>query len=295
MDGAEMLESLTQTRNETEQKMTIFDRDERTDRHGIAGTLSRIGRAAAVTLVLTLGVGVTGLAVAHGPGKHRGQKLEAFQKMSEEERLEKMQERVDRRVAHMTERLDLSDAQQTEIRKIVTAGHKRALEVLERADEAENRGQIRRQLHQIRKQTREDVRALLTDEQKSAAKEARAQRRAKRPERMMERLDERLDLNPEQEAQVEAILSEAQNDIQTLRADASARSDSKAKGRRGQRGKRHEVGKIMRGAADDIASVLDDEQAAEFAEMREEFRERRGNRHGKRGDGPRGNRGPATK
>lgn len=260
--------------------MTIFDRNDRSENGTMRG-IGRLGKATLAAVVLALGVGGTGLAMAHGPEHDKGAKMQKWKNMSEQERRDKLSARVEHRLERMTSSLELTETQQGEIREIMTKGHERALSLFETSEDSQERRGIGKQLHQIKKETRAKVQAVLSEEQVAKAKSLKKQRRAERPQRMTERLDEKLDLSDEQKEQVEAILSEAQADIQNLRGDDGVAA--KGKGHRGLKQNRGEVRKIMKGAADDVESVLTDEQAAEFSEIREKMRERRGHRRGNRG------------
>jgi Spy/CpxP family protein refolding chaperone len=252
--------------------MALFDREEK-DTNRPKNRIVRLTKGLVFAIALAVGVGGAGLAFAQGPGHS---KMEKWKKMSAEEKQEKLEERLDKRLQKMSDHLELTDAQQSKIRAIMEDGQTRAIEVFKGAERSE-RGEVRKQLHAIRKDARRQIKQVLTEEQVEKAKELREQRRQERPQRMMERLDARLDLDKTQEAQVEAIISEARDDIQQLREQAEDGERSRAMFRKHKR----QVGEILKGAADDIEAVLDEEQTAEFRELRQKMRERRSQRRGR--------------
>lgn len=255
--------------------MALFDREEK-DTNRPHNRFTRLTKGLVFAIVLAVGVGTAGLAFAQGPGHGGHAKMERWKKMSDEEKKDALEKRLERRLDKMAEHLELTDEQRAEIRAIMEDGQTQAIEVFEGA-EAGERGEVRKQLHAIRKDARQQIKQVLTDEQVEKAKELREQRRQERPKRMMERLDARLDLDKTQEAQVEAIISEARDDIRQLRERAKDGERSRAMFRK----HKQQVGEILKGAADDIEAVLDEEQTAEFQELREQMRERRSQRGGR--------------
>jgi Spy/CpxP family protein refolding chaperone len=136
---------------------------------------------------------------------------------------------LDTRVARMSQHLQLGDEQQQQLRTILEdqqAEHER-----------------------LRAQTRQQVDALLTDEQRAVREEAMTARM----ERRLERMSARLDLDEDQQAQVRALLAERRDDP-TLTRDE------------------------MRGR---LATVLNDEQQQRLSALRGD------RRHGMRCDGHR--------
>lgn len=249
------------------------DRLKRENNAGKRGA-GRIARSVIFAITLVLGLGTAALATAHGPKHDKADKMQKWKSMSEEERQEKLEKRVDRRIEWMTDELELTKDQQAEIRRIMSEKHQRIGELFGEAGEDTDRRQRYREMRKIKKDSRAKIKGVLTDEQVTRVRELREQRRAERPARMTEKLDERLDLDAEQEQQVEAILSEAQDDIHELRREARAKK-GETDGKSHWKAHKKQVRKIMKGAADDIESVLTKEQAADFSEIREEFRQHR--------------------
>lgn len=96
-------------------------------------------------------------------------------------------ERVDARLARLTERLDLSEAQQVEIRALLDAHHQAA--------------------DRERARLREQIDAVLTEAQRAR----RADGDRTMVERRLARMAERLDLSDAQRTEVAAILAEHRN------------------------------------------------------------------------------------
>jgi Spy/CpxP family protein refolding chaperone len=108
-------------------------------------------------------------------------------------------ERLEKGLARMAERLDLTDAQQEEIRAILDAHH--AAVDLERA------------------RLREQMDAVLTDEQRAL----RDERMQGRMERRLEGLADRLDLTDEQREQMQAIMAQKRTDPGLTRTEVRER------------------------------------------------------------------------
>jgi Spy/CpxP family protein refolding chaperone len=111
-------------------------------------------------------------------------------------------ERLDRRIEQMTERLDLTEKQQAQIRAILDA---------QRAKRAEERAAVRKQID-----------AVLTEEQR-ATRDARIGRRT---DRAVARIADRLDLTQEQESKLQTLMTERRNDADWRPAEMRARLSS---------------------------------------------------------------------
>lgn len=97
--------------------------------------------------------------------------------------------------------LDLSDAQQEQVREIMRSS--RAERQAIRALEGEER---RSRAHAHRSAVRARIDAVLTPEQRAQAARLRTEQRARRIERKVTRMTERLNLTPAQASQIRAIL-----------------------------------------------------------------------------------------
>ena len=236
----------------------------------------------AVTLVGGLIMGFGGIAFAeggHGKGYGGEKMLQKLDGMSEQERLEYLENKLDKRVAHMTENLSLTQTQQLQVRQILADAQTQMLEIYEQNKDVEDKTSARGEAKVVHKQARQDIHDLLTDDQKAKMQAHRGERHDKMKGKMVDRLDTKLDLSETQRAQVEKILAENHAKMKALRADSS---DEKAT--------RAGAVELRKEAADKINGVLDKEQQVEWAKMRESFQERAGKRgkhgkHGKRGEG----------
>jgi protein CpxP len=157
-----------------------------------------VGGALTAALAIVLGT-VGGTALAKPPGGMFGP------------------DRAEARLEQMAEQLDLTEAQQEQIRDIVQA-------------QAETR-------QRDRAAVREQIDAVLTEEQKALRDEQREARMEKR----LDRMTKRLDLTDEQRAQVQTIMEEKQAAPGLTREDMRER----------------------------IAAVLTEEQLDTLAQMRE--------------------------
>jgi len=108
-------------------------------------------------------------------------------------------ERVDMRLERMAERLDLTDAQQQQIRAILEKQHAAA--------DAE------------RLEGRKRIDAVLTPEQRAL----RDEQRESRMERRLDRMAERLDLSDAQREELRAILAERRSNPELSRAELRER------------------------------------------------------------------------
>lgn len=140
--------------------------------------------ALAVTLIGAIIAGFGGVAFAHGGKHHRGVDragmFERFANLSEEEKLEKLEAHLDKRVEKMTARLDLDAAQQVKVRQIFADAQTQLIELYEKNKDVEDKTQARAEARTIFKASRAEVEQVLTAEQLAKAKELKAQRKAKR-------------------------------------------------------------------------------------------------------------------
>lgn len=226
--------------------------------------------ALAAVLAGGMVVGFGGLAFAGGG--HRGHGLggpKMFEKldgMSEQERLEFLENKLDQRVQKMTQNLDLSKDQQVKVRQIMADAQTQLLEVYEKNKNLDDKSAARGEAHAVLAQSRQDIGDILTDAQKAKLKAQHEARGEQRRGKMLERLDEKLKLTDAQHARVEKILDGAHAKMKALR-EKGDRKAARGQGRQ-----------ILEAAGDDINKVLTKEQQVEFAKMREHMRERAGER-----------------
>lgn len=239
--------------------------------------MKRIVKRVLLVAAIVGGVGLVGGAAfaeggfGHGPRGHHGKMFEKLESMDEQERLEFLEEKLDKRVAKMTKKLDLTDAQAKQVRQILADSQTQLLEVWER--NKGDREAMRAEAGPIFKASRTAIEGVLTDAQKAKVKEhmGKKMRRGKKHLALM--LEDRLDLDDQQVKQVNVILDDAFKQVKGLAENADSRDDAREQGRA-----------VFLAAADKIEAVLDADQKAEFAEMKQRFVERAGKRgkHGRK-------------
>lgn len=243
---------------------------------------NRIKRLAAALMAVGMVMGFGSVAFAGGGhGKHRGAMFEKLEKLNEQERLEYMEEKLDERVERMTNKVDLSAAQQTQVRQIFADAQTQMLEIWERNKNSDDKTAARSDARNVMKQARTEVADVLTDEQKAKFRQHKRGKKGHHGKKafMIEKLDERLELSDQQEVQVKQILDETHAELKQARANASSKEEMRGKGK-----------VAFEQAATKINAVLDADQREEFAELRQEMKDRRGKKGHKRGEhGKRGN------
>lgn len=101
-------------------------------------------------------------------------------------------------------------------------------------------------------------------------------RRAPNPERQARALAKKLSLTPEQQSQVESILVDRQQQVQSARADATL----------APRARRAQVRRISQSSNRKIEALLNGTQKQQYAEMKQERREKRQMRKQQQADAP---------
>jgi len=160
--------------------------------------------AAAATLAGTLAIAPA--LEAQAPSRDSARAEQGMRRGPRGDRMQRMNpaQRVDRQVAHLTERLSLSEQQATQIRRILTQEHEQMTLVMEQAgmqrpdsarardgrsarpSEAEREAMrarmqvVRTQMDAVRAQTAQRVEAVLTAEQRETWRTLRDQRPAGR-------------------------------------------------------------------------------------------------------------------
>jgi hypothetical protein len=93
------------------------------------------------------------------------------------------QQRLQRRVTVMTERLQLSQQQATRIREILTQEHTQIQALREKAESGADRDALRPQMQSIRQRTEQQIDGVLTEQQRTTYRELRESMRKERGER----------------------------------------------------------------------------------------------------------------
>lgn len=221
--------------------------------------LQKILIAGLITCSMAFGVS----AFAQG-GKHHGKRARWAQ-MSEQEKLEFMDQRLDKRMARLDKELDLTDAQEKQVRQIFETTRTQLMDIRER--NKGDRAAGRKEARQVFKQSKAELKKVLTAEQQQKFKAMRKKHRGKRMHRMFERLDRALDLDDKQEKQVLAIMKDTRKQ---MRAAAKSTDDRQAR--------RKAIRAALEQGGDRIEQVLDADQKAKFQKIRQRMKKRHGHR-----------------
>jgi periplasmic protein CpxP/Spy len=92
-------------------------------------------------------------------------------------------QRIERRVSMMTERLQLSQAQATQIRQILTQESEQMRAIFEKGQNGADREALRPEIQTLRESTDKKIDAVLTEAQRKSYVELREQMRQRRGER----------------------------------------------------------------------------------------------------------------
>ena len=92
-------------------------------------------------------------------------------------------QRVDRRVGMLTERLQLSPAQATQVRQILTQESEQMRVIFEKGQAGADRESLRPQMQSLRQDTEKRIDAVLTEQQRKTYGELREQMRKERGQR----------------------------------------------------------------------------------------------------------------
>ncbi len=230
----------------------------------------------ALTLILAGGivVGFGGIALAGGGG-HGGQfggpgMFKKLDGMSEQERLEFLENKLDERLTRMTKNLELTKDQQLRARQVMADAQTQLLEIYEKNKAVDDKSAAKTEAHVVLKQARQDISDLLSDEQKAKQRAQRDEHAKRFKGKMVDRLDEKLELSDAQRAKVEQILERTHAKMKANRDKPGDDKAARAKGK-----------KLIVAAADDINKVLTKDQQTKFAQMRERFEDGRRDRKGR--------------
>jgi Spy/CpxP family protein refolding chaperone len=92
-------------------------------------------------------------------------------------------QRIERRVGMLTERLQLSQTQATQIRQILTQESEQMRAIFEKSEAGADRESLRPQMQSLRQDTDKKIDAVLTDQQRKTYGELREQMRKERGQR----------------------------------------------------------------------------------------------------------------
>jgi hypothetical protein len=192
---------------------------------------------------------------------------------------------MDRPRAELARELGLTDAQKTDIQAVLDSARTQ-LDTL-RSDMALTREQRIDQAQQVRQQTREQIRSLLTADQQLKADELREraeqrfrERQEMMQERMLTRLTERLGLSESQQSTIQLYLDDQRTQLDIAKDNPSLTASEKL----------GEARRIHQETQEKIRAALTADQQAQLDAMQERMQEHRrgGPRRGPRGGGFRG-------
>lgn len=220
-----------------------------------------------IAIALTL---VSASAFAKGP---KGKK---FQNLSEEERLEKMEDRLDKKMEHLTKELSLSKAQQTKIRTIIADAQTQRIQL--REQNKGDRKAMRGEMKKIGEATSKSIQGVLNKDQNAKFQTLKQERKAKRKQKgrkhhgkKMQKLAKKLDLTDAQKTKVRAILESSAQEVKAVKESDLEKEAKRAK-----------VKTIREGSRTQIEALLTADQKAKLSELKA--------KRGKKGKG-KGNRG----
>ncbi len=191
------------------------------------------------------------------------------------ERMERMERKLDRKVAKLTRKLNLTDAQASKLRQIIETRRTEVMDARQRlkGDKEAKRAEMKR----IRAASKAEIDAVLDANQRAqmdAIRAKHADRKAKKGKRGMKkgkkgaRLAKMLDLSDAQKAQFKAIHKEAKQEREAILAAVDGdRSAAKP-----------ELKALRQDTQAKVDAILDDSQRAKLAELRAERKARKGDR-----------------
>ncbi len=231
--------------------------------------------AGLVTCSMAAGSFALGASAFACGGKH-GHKHGRWSQMTDEQRLEAMDKHLDKRMARLDKKLNLSAAQHKQVRQIFESTRTQMMDIRQR-HKGDRQG-ARKEARQVFQQSKAKIKKVLTPEQQQKFKQLRQKRRQhharRRMHHMFRRLDKALDLNAQQEKQVKQIIKETHQQVRQAFKD---NTDRKAR--------RQAIRAAFKNGGDKIEAVLNADQKAKFQKMRERMKKRFGHRHHRRGPG----------
>ncbi len=227
-----------------------------------------------VGAIATLAIATTAITPAFAERKHKNK----LANMSEQERLEHMENRLDKRMEKLTKELTLSDAQAKQVRAIFANAQTERMDI--RARHSDDRKAAKPELKELRERTQNDLEQVLTSDQYAKLETMRAERKAKKQEhrknrhaeratRRLEKLEKELGLSEKQVEQIKAIHADRKLKARAIIEDAGSREAAKP-----------ELKELRKATHQEIRGLLDATQQKKFDAMKKEHRQRRKNKHG---------------
>lgn len=119
-----------------------------------------LGAAVAASLVLAPQAGAQSEQQGRADRRERGERMDP-------------QQRLDRRVGMLTERLQLSQQQATQVRQILTQEHTQMNALRQKAEGGTDRETLRPEMQSIRQRTEQQIDGVLTAQQRTTYRELR--------------------------------------------------------------------------------------------------------------------------
>lgn len=134
-------------------------------------SITKLAFGAALAAALVVAPAAGAQSEQQGRGRpERGQRMDPAQ-------------RIERRVSMMTERLQLSSAQATQVRQILTQESEQMRAIFEKGQNGGDREALRPEMQAVREGTEKKIDAVLTESQRKSYAELREQMRQRRGER----------------------------------------------------------------------------------------------------------------
>ncbi len=168
-------------------------------------------------IILFALVGFTGISgIALGQG--------GFKNMSDEQILEKLETRLDKKVARLTKKLELTPQQIPKVRQALADGQTQSFEL--RKANIKDRKAKRAQKKAIRQATKTSVASFLTTAQNEKFAKMKKGGKGKKKLRKMAK---RLNLDATQKAQMKEIFKGKKKELKALKASGATKVELKAK------------------------------------------------------------------
>ncbi len=201
-------------------------------------------------------------------------------------------DRIDKRVAELTDQLKLTEDQSSRVREILVGSSE--LAVIDKERYRGNRTAMKKAADERIELVNSQIKEVLTDEQKAEFVEIKPPRDSDRERpaddspfaRQIQGLTDRLNLTEEQQVQLADIYAAHADELSALREGMGNRSGDRS----AMKQKREAMKAVMDEINDEIENILDDAQNQEFEAWKSEQQQRRG-KGGQRGGGRGGRRG----
>ena len=218
--------------------------------------------AGIVALSLT-GVSMTTFAKGHH---------QKFENMTEQERLEHMENRLDKRMEKLTKKLALNDAQAKQVRVILSTEQTERMDIKSRHQG--DREAAKPEMKELRERTQVELAKVLSQDQIDTMKQMkkRHHKRGKHKRNRLQHMEKELNLTPEQSTQIKAIHKARKAQAhQLIEAAGGDREAAKP-----------ELKKLRQESMQEVRAILTPEQQTKFDALKEKRKDgRKGKRRGK--------------